>query len=176
MDHLQVNRRATAVATLVSAIIGSAQFVLLSLFWPRPIIAWMRVVVPDLIYPAPVEFGLRIAAVFVAVFLLLAVVVHCACWMFRRLKVSRPATSLAVALLSAFALAFAIEATSQVARAWGNLTASDATGLIIDGGQLTLHGWETIARRAAVASLYTGIMAGAFGVARLVVISRGRFP
>ena len=71
---------------------------------------------------------------------------------------------LAVILTAVFALTMAAEASSQTSRALGNLTASDSTGLLFDNGRLTSHGWETIARRAAVPAALAGIMAAMFGL------------
>jgi hypothetical protein len=171
MSHLQLKASVDALATLVSAVIGSALFMLLLFYWPRPIIVWMRVIVPQLLDPVPAT-GVALVAVIVA--LLLAVAALGARWLLRRLGVCRPATALALLLVSAFALSFGLEATSQVVRASGNLTASDATGPIIDGARLTAHGWETIARRAAVAALYTGLMATSFWFVRLAMRAETR--
>lgn len=163
MLHLQRDNR----ATLVSALLGSGLYVLLIFGWPRPILDWMRVFVPDWNYPVTAKLVFVIAVVFIVFAFLLAIAVVGIRWVLRRLKITGLVGGFAVVLVSTFVLAFVAEAASQIHGARGNLTASDATGLIIDEARLTLHGWETIARRAVVASLYAGIIAATYCVAKL---------
>jgi len=107
-----------------------------------------------------------VAVTAVIVTLLLVIPVVILRWMLGRLRVTNPMTILAIVLALGFTLGFAFETGSQITGAWGNLTASDSQGFIVDGGRLTAHGWETIARRAAIASLYSGLMAAAFWVTK----------
>lgn len=161
-------------AALAAAVAGSASLVLLALHAPPPLVAWMRIIVARTRYPPPLELAWEVAAFFLvaAAFLLAAILaVH---RVLTRLGVANPAVALAAILALAFAAAFAGEAISQVGRARGNLTASDATGLIIDQGALTAHGWGTVARRAAAASLYAAMVAAAFRLARRVLAARAR--
>jgi hypothetical protein len=174
MTNLHAERRRIAVATLASALLGAVLFVTLALDWPRPIVDWMRVIVPRVIYPAPAELALSVAAVLAIVTILLAVAILGARWLLRCLGMTRLSVSFALLLILAFALSFVAEAVRQVVQASGNLTASDATGLIIDNAQLTAHGWVTIARRAVVASLYAGVLAAAFWLVSSVQTRRAR--
>jgi hypothetical protein len=109
---------------------------------------------------------------FLAVTLIFALAVLAARWLLLRVGVTRPVAVLAAVIVLAFTLSFAGETVSQIWRASGNLTAADSAGLIIDDAQLTAHGWETIARRAAAASLYSAIMLAAFAGASALVRSR----
>ena len=169
MPDLQQERQVALVATLASALVGATLFILLLFSLPRPVIDWMRVIVPQSAYPEPADLASWVALIFIVVALLIWLAALAACWLLRRFGVSKRITALAVLLILAFAASFGIEAMSQLLRASGNLTASDARGLIIDDGRLTLHGWETIGRRATVASLYTAIMAAAFWLVRWVL-------
>ena len=157
-------RRRIAVATLASALLGDVLLVVLLAFnWPRPVIDWMRVIVPRRAdSPASVEFALRVAPVLAILTVLLAFLILGARWLLRRLRVATPLPSLGILLILAFGLSFVVEAARQVMAAAGNLTASDATGLIIDDARLTAHGWATIVRRATAASLFAGLLAAAF--------------
>jgi hypothetical protein len=169
LPDLQQERQVAVVATLASALVGATLFILLLFSLPRPAIDWMRFIVPQSAYPEPADVASRVALIFIVVALLIWLAALGARWLLRRFGVSKRITALAVLLILAFAASSGIEAMSQLFRASGNLTASDARGLIIDDGRLTLHGWETIARRAAVASLYTAIMAAAFWLVRRVL-------
>jgi hypothetical protein len=46
-----------------------------------------------------------------------------------------------------------------------DLTADDATGALLDEGAITLHGWETLLRRALLAGAAGGLMGGVFVLA-----------
>lgn len=88
----------------------------------------------------------------------------------------RTAITLALVVTIAFAIAFAAEAAFEVTRASDYRTALDATGLMIEDRRLTAHGWETVARRASVASLFAGIIAAAFGLIRSLQARRSTNP
>jgi hypothetical protein len=167
--------RATLAATLASALTGAMLLLLLLAFnWPRPLIDWMRVRVPRF-GPLPPDYPMRLMMVCLVVTLLLAVAVLAIRWALLRLRVRRPAVALAIVLLLVFAMVFVEEAASLIIRTSGALTASDTTGDLLDEGRLTLHGWETIARRAAAAALYAGLMAGMFR-AVLTRMKQGDMP
>lgn len=164
--------RQLAVPTLAAACTGAVFAALVLLGWPSAaVLDWMRVrqtsggaALPD----AMVQIGASI----VLGTMLLSVVILAVHRLMRWAGGYRQWMLLAVILIAVFALTFAAEAFSQLARASGNLTASDATGLLIDNRRLTAHGWETIARRAAVPTASAGIMAAMFALVRALTQRR----
>jgi hypothetical protein len=171
MSNIKPDPRSIVMATLASAILGGVLFILLIFNWPRPVIDWMRVIVPNAVHSPPAELAAKVTAVFVVVTLFLAVGVLGTRWLLRRLKIANPVAALTVLFLSVFLVT--LIAVSQKIRASGNLTAADATGLIIDETRLTAHGWETIARRSLVASLYASLIATAFWTVSSALTRRG---
>lgn len=167
MSAQKTDRFATFIPTLVAAATGATLLALLLCFnWPRPVFDWMRVIVPNG-DPLPASIAAFQLVRFVVVNMFpLAITITALRWGLRLLPITRPAAIVATILIAVFAFTFALETVSQIIRASGNLTASDATGDMLDGGQLTLHGWETIARRASTAVLYAGLMIATFAAAQ----------
>ncbi|HEY1606519.1 MAG TPA: hypothetical protein VGF77_13080 [Allosphingosinicella sp.] len=157
-----------AVASVAAALFGAILAALLVQGWLPGVFDWMRVseVVGGDPALAPAEFAVQVAAFIGIVAMMIAVVIFGIYAALRRLGMLRPVIALALVLTVVFAIAFAAEAALEVARASDYRTAWDATGLMIEDRRLTAHGWETVARRAAVASLLAGIIATAFGLIR----------
>jgi hypothetical protein len=172
MTELQPEGRQIEAAAFTAGFFGAALLILLAFGWPRPVLDWMRVITPRDGYLAPAEVAPRVALALATLTMLLGAAVLGGVWLLQRLQVSRRSTSLLLVMAATFALAFGAEALSQVIRAWGNLTASDAAGLLIDNGSLTAHGWETIARRAIVASIFAAFLAAAFRLVRSIQAGR----
>jgi hypothetical protein len=162
MAAFESDRLRVAVATLSAAVTGSAIVVLLAFGWPRPILAWMRVIEVRAGYPAAGKLALATAAFFGIATISLAAAIAVAHWLLWKLKLPRPWGSLVLLMGLVFGISFIAEATHQVVHVSGSLTASDATGPIIEDAHLTSHGWETIARRALTASGFAALLAAIF--------------
>ena len=165
---MRAERRRLVGAALAAGLFGAALLVALSFGWPRPALNWMGVFVPRGAYPPPAELAARVAVFFAVSSLLLAAAILAARWLLQRMKVGRRPAAFLVLLALVFVAAFAAEAADELVRASGNLTASDSTGLIIDNARMTPHGWATVARRSAVASLFADLVAAAFQAAGAV--------
>jgi hypothetical protein len=114
------------------------------------------------------SIALRLGGLIVLGMMLLSVVILVVHRLMRWLGGSRQWVLLAAILIAVYPLTFVAEVAYQMMRASGDLTASDATGFLIDNGQMTSHGWETIARRAAAAAALAGIVAASFGLVRFL--------
>ena len=167
--------REIALPALAAALTGAILATALLLGWPRPVLDWMRVIETSGGYANPAYVAVGGGVMIVLGTLLLSVTILSVHRLMRWLGGRRQWVLLSVVLIAVFGLTFAAEATSQVTRASGNLTASDATGLLIDNGRLTSHGWETIARRAFAAAALAGVIAASFGLVRLLTRRSDRF-
>jgi uncharacterized protein YacL len=170
MGTIKPDHRSLFIATVASAVLGSALIILIAFDWPRWAIDWMRVIVSQSVPPP----AARIAASFIGLTLVLAVAILVARWILQRLRMTNPAVALIALFIAVFAAAFTFEAVTQKMNAAGNLTAQDATGYIIYDMEMTAHGWETVARRALAASVYVSLIAAAFWTVSSALMSRRR--
>lgn len=106
LPDLQQKRHVAVVATLVSALVGATLFVLLLFFLPRPVVDWMRVIVPQSVHPGPADLASRVTLIFIVATLLIWLAALGARWLLRQLGVSKRTTALAVLLTLAFAASF----------------------------------------------------------------------
>jgi hypothetical protein len=176
MPEWEQEEMAVAVAAVGAALFGAVFAALLAQGWLPAVFDWMRVreIVGGGSVLAPVDRAAQIAVLMGIVTMMLAFVIFGIYAALRRLGMLRPAVALALVLTVVFAIVFAAEAALDVARASDYRTAWDATGLMIEDRRLTAHGWETVARRAAVASLFAGIIAAVFGLIRSLQARRSR--
>ena len=152
--------------------IGGSRFSLLVLLpEPNPVLDWMRVITIER-SPTPAPDARTIAAILAVISPLAGFAVTISRWLLNRLRITEPSARIATVLLLVFVLAFVAETVRQIWGAWGDLTASDATGALFERGQLTLHGWETITRRAVFAVGAAGLVGFAFGSASVVAVRR----
>lgn len=157
--------RSNIVAAIASAFIGATTLILLMLGELQFLMEFMRVFPLDEKLPSIVQIAPQLAALFAVLSLLLSTCILAAYWVLKRLHIRRGTNVLLLLCGLTFLLTFAFETASQIERARGNLTASDSAGLIIENARLTAHGWETIARRALIASTYVGLLSLTFSIA-----------
>jgi hypothetical protein len=150
-----------AAAALVGAV------AVLLAFFTKSLSAWMGVAPSILGAPESRRVAealeiLREGGLLWGLFVLGVVLVGLPGWWFLiRIGRARLPYALLVGLMAGLGAAILFE------RLWGlsggpNLTASDTTGLMIEGGHITPHGWATILRRAGLAGVVGALMALGF--------------
>jgi hypothetical protein len=153
-------------ASMAAGATGSV-FATWLLLIPTPFDTWVRrIPCPGCGGPDAMDF-VRAFSISFALFtfgsVLLSFIVVRAC---RALRLPLLPSVIAAFTIAAFLGGLTIEIGNlEALRSHNDLTADDASGALLEGGQITPHGWETTMRRAFLAGAIGATMGGAFLIA-----------